>query len=565
MKCFTSRQSTPDSKVGELLQNAFFSCSTSLSFPILSNLGIRDSKDVRHPHTDFELFMKERPVLDNALRPINSTMIEQLPERYAVAVYTFRDVKLELDSRTFSEEEMIACIYWWVGKFGKAKKQMSGMKQDPLIYGKELFSVARFRSSSTTSPQDISLLTIKKFVDTRARFSFVQNDDPLPPDTIPIPFTRSLDPNQVMAALGWEHLTIVDWILYLTGPGLDPSQDICKNAAFLEKVLATLRNLWPSITPIDRETIIALMQSGSDVNSFPDDLTRYVVREGEDPFASGGFGDVYRGTFRMGGRVIDVAVKAIRTYSADDGDYARDKKRFRREIRSWMNLNHINVLPLLGTTMNFGRFPAMVCPWLENGSLTSYLERRDDDLTTAERLSLLGDVAVGLQYLHSQFIVHGDLSGSNVLIEANGRACISDFGLSTLLTELGGSTFATSRQAQGTLRWTALELLDLQLSEDEEDLPNIIPTPQSDVFSFGRIMLQEKIPYHYYVREAQVVLAISTGLTPKRPSRELVTERQWTFIERCWTSINAGQPRPCDEEIVEFARHELVEIEKGAL
>ncbi|KAF8834180.1 hypothetical protein BDN67DRAFT_976178 [Paxillus ammoniavirescens] len=61
--------------------------------------------------------------------------------------------------------------------------------------------------------------------------------------------------------------------------------------------------------------------------------------------------------------------------------------------------------------MDFGRFPAMVCPWLENGSLTSYLERRHDSLNPAGRVSLISDAAAGLQYLHSRSIVHGDLSG----------------------------------------------------------------------------------------------------------------------------------------------------------
>ena len=61
-----------------------------------------------------------------------------------------------------------------------------------------------------------------------------------------------------------------------------------------------------------------------------------------------------------------------------------------------------------------------------------------------------------------------------------------------LLTELGGSTFATSFQARGTLRWTAPELLDLEVPEDgmEEESPHVAPTTQSDVYSFGGVMLQ---------------------------------------------------------------------------
>ncbi|KIJ11344.1 hypothetical protein PAXINDRAFT_171798 [Paxillus involutus ATCC 200175] len=260
MKCFTFRQTTPDPKIGELLQSAFFDCSTSLSFPILSNLGIRFSKDVRQPHAEFKPFMKSCPILDNALWPIRSTMIEQLPEEYPVTVYTFRDVKEELDKRTFSEDEMIACIGWWVKSFGTESKPMSG--EDLITVWRDEFSpVAQFRPSKLP-PRIITLSTIKKFVDTRPRSSFIQNDDPLPPDTISMSFTRSLDVSQVKAALGWEHLTIVDWIQYLvSGHGLDPSQDICKNATFSDKVFMTLRNLWPSIQPTDRDKIVDLMRS----------------------------------------------------------------------------------------------------------------------------------------------------------------------------------------------------------------------------------------------------------------------------------------------------------------
>jgi len=226
----------------------------------------------------------------------------------------------------------------------------------------------------------------------------------------------------------------------------------------------------------------------------------------------------------------------------------------------WVNLEHINVLPLFGTVMGFGRFPAMVCPWLENGPLTSYLERERDSLSAGQRLALAHDVAMGLQYLHSQSVVHGDLSGSNVLIRANGKACIADAGLSTLLTALGGPTLVTSFGSRGTLRWAATELLDLELPEDEENPPQVVPTPGSDIYSFGGIMLQVltgRVPYHYYSRDEWVLLLRSKGETPKRPDQSLVTQRQWAFIERCWASVES---RPSVDEIVEFTRNELIQV-----
>ena len=55
----------------------------------------------------------------------------------------------------------------------------------------------------------------------------------------------------------------------------------------------------------------------------------------------------------------------------------------------WKNLSHNNVLSLFGTTSGFGPFPAMVCPWLENGTLTSYLERCGAGLEILRILALV--------------------------------------------------------------------------------------------------------------------------------------------------------------------------------
>ncbi|KAF8836689.1 hypothetical protein BDN67DRAFT_957661 [Paxillus ammoniavirescens] len=259
MGCFTFRQSTPDLKVGESLRETFFNCSASLSFPILSNIGIRDSKDVREPHADFQQFMKARPILDSAWWPAKSPMIQQLPEGYQVKVYTFRDVRDELKGRAFTEEEMIACMRWWVKMFGT--KQQSDTNRR-----KEFLADAKFHSSSPTKLPLIELSKITKFVDSSLGFSFLQDDDPLPPDTIPVSLTETLDPNQLRTALGWQPLTMVDWIIHLTTSDLHHSKDIRKDALFSQRVLLALSTLWPSLEPDDKTKIVSLLQ---DVDCVP--------------------------------------------------------------------------------------------------------------------------------------------------------------------------------------------------------------------------------------------------------------------------------------------------------
>ncbi|KAF9231038.1 hypothetical protein BU15DRAFT_56627 [Melanogaster broomeanus] len=77
----------------------------------------------------------------------------------------------------------------------------------------------------------------------------------------------------------------------------------------------------------------------------------------------------------------------------------------------------------------------------------------------------------------------------------------------------------------------------MQLSGDREKVSKFSPKTQSDIYSFGRIMLQVltgKIPYHYYLIDPLVILAISQGEDPRRPDLAVITDRRWAFIERCW-------------------------------
>ncbi|KIK93084.1 hypothetical protein PAXRUDRAFT_145837 [Paxillus rubicundulus Ve08.2h10] len=256
MQCFTFQQSTPDLKVGELLQDTFYNCSASRYLPILSNTGIRNSKEVREPHADFLPFMKARPILDSTWWPAKSPMIQQLPEEYRVKVYTFQDVRDELKGRAFTEEEMIACMRWWVKIAGTTQQSDTSWKKDFL-------ADARFYSPTKLL---IELSKITKFVDPSLGFSFLQDDDPLPPDTIPLSLTKTLQPNQLRTALGWQQLSIVDWIHHLTTSDLHHSKDIRKDAHFSQRILLALNNTWPSLEFEDKAKIISLLQ---DVDCVP--------------------------------------------------------------------------------------------------------------------------------------------------------------------------------------------------------------------------------------------------------------------------------------------------------
>jgi len=267
MQSFAFHPSTPASNVARLLRDAFFDCSTSPSFPIISNLGVQDSKDVRQPNPALGPFMKERPVLDPSLR--DSSLINNLTKRYEVTPYVFRDVIEEFRLRILPEEEMVACLVWWTKLYATG-----GVSEEGIKLREQMFSFARFRPAEGGS-SPVYLSDIRKFVNQKGSGSFIQALDPLPFDTIPFAFTNKLDtktsvldpktnvldPKTVQTCLGWEEMTIVDWIRHLTGSGLRRDHDLRHSLPIVKKVFGVLQTLWTSLTPRDKRDIVMAMSS----------------------------------------------------------------------------------------------------------------------------------------------------------------------------------------------------------------------------------------------------------------------------------------------------------------
>ncbi|KAG2124904.1 kinase-like protein, partial [Suillus bovinus] len=207
-----------------------------------------------------------------------------------------------------------------------------------------------------------------------------------------------------------------------------------------------------------------------------------------------------------------------------------------RELKVWGRLKHDSILPLWGVSNDFGHYLAMICPWAENGALTGYLTRQESSLLPHDKLSLA---------IHGESIIHGDLTGSNVLIYGNGRACLADFGLSTIILEFLGTSYITS-SIRGNVRWADAELF--QVSEDDE----VSLSPECDIYSFGSIMLQIstcKVPYYNVKNDIAVLGRVITGMKPEPPKESQVAPGHWDFMKRCWLPRAS---HPSIAEIVTF-------------
>lgn len=177
-------------------------------------------------------------------------------------------------------------------------------------------------------------------------------------------------------------------------------------------------------------------------------------------------------------------MKCLRFSNLNDHEYAKLSRNLDREIPIWTKLKHQYVLPLHGTVEGFGQFGALVCPWMPNGTLNSYLGHKI--LPLVDKLFLLKRIAQGLQYLHDRNLIHGNLTSNNILIAADGSPRLADFGLSNIVVQ---SNPAFSLHT-GAVRWVAPELLD-----PLDDQPIRCATKSTDIYALGGIMLQVSFPF----------------------------------------------------------------------
>ncbi|XP_022763280.1 probable receptor-like protein kinase At1g11050 [Durio zibethinus] len=191
----------------------------------------------------------------------------------------------------------------------------------------------------------------------------------------------------------------------------------------------------------------------------------------------GGFGFVYRGVLPDG---TVVAVKRIL-----ESEFQGDEE-FCNEVEIISNLKHRNLVPLRGCCMidgdEKGSERYLVYDYMPNGNLDGHLfpsQMGSKQLSWPQRKNIILDVAKGLAYLHygvKPAIYHRDIKGTNILLDADMRARVADFGLAKQSRE--GQSHLTTRVA-GTHGYLAPEYaLYGQLTE------------KSDVYSFGVVVLE---------------------------------------------------------------------------
>ncbi|XP_071719875.1 probable LRR receptor-like serine/threonine-protein kinase At1g67720 [Rutidosis leptorrhynchoides] len=200
---------------------------------------------------------------------------------------------------------------------------------------------------------------------------------------------------------------------------------------------------------------------------------RYATKNFEKKVGSGGFGTVYYGKLNDG---KEIAVKLLENNNVYQG-----KKEFANEVTLLSRIHHRNLVQFLGFCQEEG-MDILVYEFMHNGTLKEHLYgpmARERGINWIKRLEIAEESAKGIEYLHTgcvPSIIHRDLKTSNILLDKNMKAKVSDFGLSKLAVD---GTSHVSSIVRGTLGYL----------DPEYYISNRL-TDKSDIYSFGVILLE---------------------------------------------------------------------------
>ena len=184
------------------------------------------------------------------------------------------------------------------------------------------------------------------------------------------------------------------------------------------------------------------------MTTVPDPGVSFAGYRIEAMLGRGGMGVVYRATDLSLGR--PVALKLIAPELAQD---ERFRRRFLDESRRAASLEHANVVPIYEAGEADGQlFIAM--RYIEGSDLKTAL--RDGPLGRERTVALLGQIADALDAAHRRGLVHRDVKPANILLDAEGHAYLTDFGITK---RLGGESTDTGRMV-GTLDYMAPEQIE---------------------------------------------------------------------------------------------------------
>ena len=207
-------------------------------------------------------------------------------------------------------------------------------------------------------------------------------------------------------------------------------------------------------------------------------LERVTFLQGSKELGRGAYGKVY--PVKYGG--VKCAAKELHENFVQPASQEHLRAKFIDECHHMKLLVHPNIVYFIGIMQpchESHSIPTLVMEFMPDGNLTKFIEGQRD-ISCKIKGSILIDVAQGLEYLHTQNIIHRDLSPNNILLKRQTAelwvAKISDFGMAKIID---ATSNAKQSQTPGTPAFMPPEAFQ----------PNPYYTTSLDVFSYGGNML----------------------------------------------------------------------------
>jgi serine/threonine-protein kinase len=198
-----------------------------------------------------------------------------------------------------------------------------------------------------------------------------------------------------------------------------------------------------------------------------------------DEIGRGGMAVVYKAYDSHHRRYV--ALKVLPAYFQHDQQLV---ERFHREARAARGLDHPNIVQVYGSGEADG-LHYLAMEYAGGGSLSDLLAQQQGPLELGRAVDIAAQVGAALEYSHGRGLIHRDLKPSNILLAAEGRVLLCDFGIAKVL---GQSTLTGTGQVMGTPAYMAPEQ-----ARGQRDLDG-----RADIYALGVIlyqMLTGRVPF----------------------------------------------------------------------
>jgi serine/threonine-protein kinase len=239
------------------------------------------------------------------------------------------------------------------------------------------------------------------------------------------------------------------------------------------------------------------------------------------PIGSGGMAVVHKAQDLSLGRLV--AVKILRENLTGDPEFLA---RFQQEARAAANLTHPNIVTVHDFGRDGGRY-YIVMEYVEGRDLKSLI-KEGAPFGVERALNLAIQVCAGIGYAHRAGLVHCDVKPQNILVTADGRAKVTDFGIARALASLhpGETTDVV---------WGSPQYYSPEQAAGES------PTPASDVYSIGVVMYEMLAGRLPFVASTQQALAMM-HLREEPPSLSLFNPALPDTLELIVHKVLAKEP-----------------------